>query len=295
MKSLYNNLLKRGFTFVQEEEARVIDTNAIVARRLEALSARENHRREKDGNAPSAGGDGFTAGLGAQVLPGPAEGEAPGNVIKAGEDAEQIREQAGREAEALLEEARREAEEIRREAEALAAGERERILEQARTEGYAAGQEKAAQEAEAQRRKLEQIKAELEQAYEKHLEALEPELVDAITGVYEHIFRVELGSYRDVLEYLIGSTIRSTEGSHNFLVHVSKEDYPYVSMQRKQILAEAASPGSTVEFVEDLTLHKNECLIETEGGIFDCGLGTELEELGKKLRLLSYEKQVKDH
>lgn len=295
MRSLSSNLLKRSFTFVQEEETRVIDTNALVARRLEALTVRESHRREADSGSLPAGSEGFTAGLGAQVLPTPSEGEDPGNVIKAGEDAGAIREQAAREVEALLEEARREAEEIRREAEALAAMEREKTLEQARMEGYAAGQEKASREAEEQRRRLEKTRVELEQAYERHLEALEPELVDVITDVYEHIFRVELGGYRDILEYLIGSAIRSTEGSHNFLVHVSKEDYPYVSMQRKQILAEAASPGSTVEFVEDLTLHKNECLIETEGGIFDCGLGTELEELGKKLRLLSYEKQVKDH
>lgn len=284
-----SNLLKRGFAVIQEEEARIIDTNSLVARRLEALSL--------PGGEAAAENGGFIPGLGAQELAVPLEGtgEDPGNVIKAGEEAGSLLEQARQEAEALLEGARQEAEQIRLEAQAMTARERERALEQARAEGFAEGQEKAAAQAREQLCSLDRKRMELEQAYEARLEAMESELVDVITGVYEHIFRVELGGQRDILVYLIGSALRSTEGTHNFLVHVSREDYPYVSMQRKQIMAEASSPGSAIEFVEDLTLRKNECLIETEGGIFDCGLGTELEELGRKLRLLSYEKQVGDH
>ena len=47
-------------------------------------------------------------------------------------------------------------------------------------------------------------------------------------------------------------------------------------------------PGSVLEIVEDVSLGENDCMIETEGGIFDCGLGTELSELAQKLKLLSY-------
>lgn len=115
--------------------------------------------------------------------------------------------------------------------------------------------------------------------------------MDTITGIYEHIFHVELNSYREILTYLISTTMRKIEGNRNFIIHVSKEDYPYVSMQKKQIAAGATASNSSVEVVEDLTLGKNECLVETEGGIFDCGLGTQLKELGQKIRLLSYEKE----
>ena len=41
------------------------------------------------------------------------------------------------------------------------------------------------------------------------------------------------------------------------LDHCSKEDYPYVSMQKKQIMAGATAPNSTVEIVEDMTLALN--------------------------------------
>ena len=60
-------------------------------------------------------------------------------------------------------------------------------------------------------------------------------------------------------------------------------------MQKKQLSAGAAAPNTVVEIVEDITLGKGECLIETEGGIFDCGLGTQLSDLRRKRKLLSYE------
>ena len=59
---------------------------------------------------------------------------------------------------------------------------------------------------------------------------------------------------------------------------------------RKQIAAGTVAPGSTIDIVEDNTLSQNECLIETENGIFDCGLGTQLSELKQQLVLLSYER-----
>lgn len=122
------------------------------------------------------------------------------------------------------------------------------------------------------------------------VDELEPQFVDTITGIYEHIFHVELGEYREILAHLITTTMRKAESNKVFLIHVSKEDYPYVSMQKKQIATGATAPNSTVEIVEDITISPNECLIETEGGIFDCGLGTQLSELRQKLKLLSYEK-----
>jgi flagellar assembly protein FliH len=84
--------------------------------------------------------------------------------------------------------------------------------------------------------------------------------------------------------------MRNIEG-RSLLVHVSKEDYPYISMQKKQLVSESVSSSTEVDIVEDASLSKNECFIETEAGIFDCGLGTQLSELSQKLKLLSYEKQ----
>lgn len=285
MRLLSSNLFKRYNTVVQEEDKRLIDANSLISRRIEELDILHNKHLGVGGSA------GFTAGLVAEQLEAPDE-EAflSGNVIKANEDARIIREQAAAQAESILTKAREEADAIRRAAIEQAQADGEEVIRQASSQGYEEGLQKAAREAETLKQQLMDRHRQLEEEYQRLIDEIEPKLVDAITGVYEHIFHVELHQYRDILAYLISCAMRKAEGSRNFLIHVSKEDYPYVSMQKKQITAGSISVNTMLEIIEDVTLNRNECLIETDGGIFDCGLGTQLEELGQKLRLLSYEK-----
>ena len=281
-----SNLLKRGFTKLVEEDARVINTNDLVAKRIRELSVKMQQGE----------GTGFVSGLTADkvdslVADTETEGDpqTSGNVIKAGEDLQKLKEDAEAEARRILEDAKAQAESILQEAKEQAEARKADVLEQARQQGQQEAKAEA-DRAEAQRTSEYQKKlAGLDAEYQKRIDELEPEFVDTITGIYEYIFHVDLHSYREVLCYLISSTMRKTEDNRSFLVHVSKEDYPYVSMQKRQIMAEATAPNSTVEIVEDMTLGKGECLIETDNGIFDCGLGTQLSELRQKLKLLSYE------
>ena len=177
------------------------------------------------------------------------------------------------------------------EAIAKAETEKTQILSQARQQGYEEGLSKAKAEIEAKEREFQEKARQIEEAYQQQIDVLEPQFIDTITGIYEYIFHVELGAYRDILVHLISTTIRKLEGSHDFMIHVSREDYPYVSMQKKQMLAGVVSANCNVDVMEDSSLEKNQCMIETESGIYDCGLGTQLSELTRKLRLLSWSKQ----
>lgn len=282
-----SNLLKCGFTKLVEDDTRVIDMNHLVEKRIRELSAKMQQEE----------GTGFVSGLAAdkvEALVADNEGsegdsQTSGNVIKAGEDWQKLREEAEAEAQKILEDARTQAESILQDARAQAEAEKADVLEQARRQGHQEAKAEA-DRTEAQRAaEYRQKEAGLDAEYQKMIDELEPKFVDTITGIYEHIFHVDLHSYREVLCYLISSTMRKTEDNRSFLIHVSKDDYPYVSMQKKQIMAGATTPNSTVEIIEDITLGKGECLIETESGIFDCGLGTQLSELRQKLKLLSYE------
>lgn len=286
-RSLSSNLLKRGFTQLVEEDARVINTNDLVAKRIRELAAKMQQDE----------GTGFISGLAADKVEalvtetgdGEENPQTSGNVIKAGEDLQKLKEEAEAEAQKIIEDAKAKAESILADARAQAEAQKADALEQARRQGQQEAKAEA-ERAEAQRAAEYQKKAAgLDAEYQKRMDELEPQFVDTITGIYEHIFDVDLHSYREVLCYLISATMRKTEDNRSFLVHVSKEDYPYVSMQKKQIMAGATAPNSTVEIVEDMTLGKGECMIETESGIFDCGLGTQLSELRQKLKLLSYE------
>ncbi|MBE5874172.1 MAG: hypothetical protein E7287_07150 [Lachnospiraceae bacterium] len=283
-----SNLLKRGNANVQQDEVRVIEVNALMARRIEALGLKVEH--------PGSGD--FVAGMPVQSMDADGvldefEEGLSGNVIKmqsSSEMTEQSREELSLAAEQILEEAREQARQIVEEAVAQAEAEKNTILEEARAQGYQDGKESARQENEKLAREYAEKKEALEEEYNQLVERLEPGFIDTLTDIYEHIFHVELHSYREILVYLISSTLRKIDGNRTFYIHVSKEDYPYVSMQKKQMAAGAASPSSSIEIVEDNTLSKNECLIETENGVFDCGLGTQLAELKQKLMLLSYEK-----
>ena len=84
--------------------------------------------------------------------------------------------------------------------------------------------------------------------------------------------------------------MREIDETKDFMLHVSPEDYKEVRAAKAMLTSESLVGNATVEIIEDMTLSKNECLIETGGGIFDCSLGTELEQLKKELKLLSYEK-----
>lgn len=277
-----SNLLKVQYTYVKQEDKRVIDTNELLAKRVEEYLLQEQAAAEAQGQEVSE--DGFAFGLNAEHLGVLSEEE----VEIAGEAEEEV--PVVPTPEELMQQAMDDIAVIKREASQQLDVERRRVLEEARQNGYAEGKKQAEQEYLAKERAMRQQMLEMEREYQKLIDELEPRFIDTLTGIYEQIFHVELGKYRDVLVHLIGSTIRKIEGCKEFTVHVSAEDYPYVSMQKKQLQGVVGVPGSVVEVVEDLKLERNQCQIETATGIYDCSLGTELEELSGKLKLLSYER-----
>lgn len=270
-RSLSSNLLKRGNTLLQTEEKRIIDSNELVARRIQNFYTVSN-MGETDT-------DGFRQGLYADDVT---------DLLSEEQETEEEDVYTGPGPEELLEEAREEIERMRLEASALLEEERRRVLEDAKNQGYQEGYDKGCREADRMKSELKAEKHRMEEEFRQLNDTLEPEFIDTLTGIYEHIFKVELGSYRELIIHLINSTMRNAESSRNFLIHVSKEDYPYVSMQKKQLMAGAVSAGTAVEIIEDIAMGRNDCLIEADGGLFDCGLGTQLQELGQKLKLLSY-------
>lgn len=285
-KLLFSNLVKGYYTNVQQEETRVIDVNEILEKRLEAL----NIQTQPEGEEMP---EGFVEGLDTDMVDALfSEDGTSSNVIKGNsQDEEANLEAVNNQAKHILAQAQEEAQRIREEARILAEKDAGTILDKARTQGYEQGRKKALEEVQKMEQKLQQHAIELEEEYQKQIKEYEPRFIDIITGIYEHIFEVDLQSYREIIVHLITTTMRGAEGSKDFMVHVSKEDYPYVSMQKKQIIAGAGAGSNSVEIIEDATLNKNECFIETEGGIFDCSLGTQLSELRKKLMLLSYEQE----
>ena len=293
---MYNNLLKSG-NVVKHDEARVIDSNTKIAERLQYLSEILQDNLEDEFY------DDFTAGLDAiqveQLLDGSEDmlfadnqemGSEAGVAMDPGFDAsfvEQMKADVQSEVDAMLSAAREEAEGII----ARASEESEQIRLEAMNSGHDEGYNKGyneglniAREAEEQ---CEIRRQELEAFYEQKIDELEPMFVDKITDIYEHIFMLDLKDKKELVHFLLTDAMRNIEGGKTFLVHVSKEDYEYVSTH-KEDLTHGLPGTSTLEVIEDMTLSESQCFIEADSGIFDCGIGTELALLKKELMLLSW-------
>lgn len=287
-----NNVIKYNYVVCNESDRRVIDSNELVAARIEKLSRILNTAGHHPGS--HSGSAGFTEGLNAmQVERLLSDGEEEdGAIIKESEEqAAALAEQASAQAETILEEARQQAESILEEARQQAENIKNQAEAAGRSAGYDAGYQEGLGTFSAQEAQLQEQEAALQREYEAKVNEMEPQLMSVLTDIYEHVLGIQLTEQKEVIVHLLQNTLNSMEAVKEYLVHVSREDFPYVSMRKKELLSSVAS-NSNLEVVEDALLSQGQCMIETGGGIFDCSLETELEGLKKELRLLSYEKAV---
>ena len=298
-----SNMIKRAFVKVEGSEKLMIDSNGLVLDKMEEIVSTS----PPAANGNDAGGfDEFTEGIVAdrvEMLVGEqeegveADAEAPSNVLKneeppqppPSEISEEILSAARAEAEGIVAEANEQAQAILSDAEQNAAA----TLENAKNEGYSAGHDEGynagMQEAEALKTEYQGLMESLENEYRQKIDELEPMFIETLTDIYEHVIHVSFSDSKDIIFHLIQDAVRKVEGNEGFIIHVSKDDYGYVSMQKDELLS-GITAAADVEIVEDMTLKSNECFIETGGGIFDCSLETQLAGLKRELRLLSYDR-----
>lgn len=280
----------KSSTVVQEREVRIINSNEIVAKQLESIA--QYVQEDTGGELENVFSEGIAAAEVAVLLkegeedpeienqPAAVDKGSKADIQIASKTASDIIQQANDEAAQILASAHQEAMQLKQEA-----------FDDAKAKGYAEGLKKGTDELNQKALELEQQKKMLEADYQNAVEELEPRLVDVITDVYEHVFGISLDEHREIVIHLINSTLFQMEGVKKFLLHVSQEDYPYVSMQKKELVAGTGIAAENVEVLEDFSMKKGQCIIETDGAIFDCGFQTQMEELRKQLKLLSYEQK----
>lgn len=309
MSSLSNGgVLKSGWVVVDPANTRIIDSNARAEAKLKELAL--ELARQCGDEADFA--DGFTQGIDAVEVSRLIRGDegsiigGPGPDMQIqGTEAAFPEQQGGLSQEEIIAEAQAQIEDMRQEALEEIELARVRAVEEGRSQGYQEGFEQGQNEGFAQGHQdgLDSVAEEREQAYaeisekiaaveeeyQQKLKELEPRFIDTLTGIYEHIFHVSLKNSRELIVHLIQNTMRNIEGGSTYLIHVSKEDYPFASMQKRELVKGTNIALESVDLIEDVTLNRNECMIETGNGVFDCSLGTQLEALNEELRLLSYE------
>jgi flagellar assembly protein FliH len=273
-----SNLLKRGTTTISEE--RIIDYNELIKLKLKNIANdRENH-----GNVDA---DGFVNGLKADVVEQLLTGSD-----EDGETA-QSQEDVNNQIAAALEEANEQAQTIRDEAnEVLAQAHMDarKIIEDAKRTGYEQGAQNAREEYNAKADELardyEAKKAQLEKEYNDMKASMEPELVETITEVFKKITYTVAEDNKDIIIGLINGVIKNTDISNEFIIKVSPEDYKFLVNNQGKIYC-SVSKEVTMDIVEDATMKKNQCIIESDTGVYDCSLDIELNNLIEDIKLLS--------
>ena len=314
------NLVKSPYA-KKKDNTRVIDNNARIEERIAAYQ--EEQRRKQMAAAQRAPepvyADEFEEGLNAEqleqltsdqtVYASPEGGEG---AFEEGYSEDEIPPDAGMipqeefvppppapmpappavDVQAMIEEAQEQANQIL----ASAQQEADAIREQAQRQGYDAGYNEGFEGAKAAAmQELEQEnemrREQLEMEYQKRLDEIEPTMVDTLTRIYEHVFDVNLRKEKSVILHLLQTTLSRVEPNGDFFVHISPSDYDYVSEEKEMLRSCINNPNATLELIEDPLLAENECMIETDGGIFDCSLGVELTELTRKMKLLAFDRR----
>lgn len=284
---MFSNLYKAGFVHLGED-ARVIDMNAILEKRLKEEAQRRSREPEHELVAAQ---DGFTEGLNAEkvdvLLEPDAEAASQQNAsIQEQEQLKQKIEEARNELAGLQAQIEQEKEQAQLEIDQM----KTKAFEEANEQGYQEGYRKGLDSVQELQKQCEDERLQQEQEYQKKLEEMEPLMVDTLCDVYSHIFKVEAKEHKELVLKLLQDTLLKVDGTGSIIVHVAKEDYAYVQEQKGALLEEAGMQSGSVEIVSDAALARAQCMIETEGGVYDCSLDTELAELKRRLMLLAYQK-----
>ncbi len=302
------NLIKGGLTAYKDNSKYVIKGNDAAAKILEELKAKMTPPEPEVEEDNAEEGE-FSEGLnplvleklvsdtdeeGQNIIEESQEGFSSGidsiaTSVSSKGDSKIIGgvfEESSAEAEKIIQNALSEAEAIKADAQATG-------FDQGYNEGLAKGQADAVHEFENKAAKLEadynakvnQIKAEYEELKNK----LEPMLVDKLTDIYQQVIEIDLYDDREFISKLINRVMSGEDGGRNYIIHVSGDDLDNVVSNKEDILKGTGISPELVEIIEDNSLNSGGCFIESELGIFDCGLDTQLTLLKKQLKLISIE------
>ena len=275
-----SNLLKKSSIINNDE--RVIDYNELIRKKMQTIMESRNNEMDADG---------FISGLHADIVEEliSDDNTADARTDESSEGEHQAAaslENINAEAEKIIEDARLQAEQIIADANKNAAAAFEEAKQNGYYEGNAAAQEEADKKQEQLEAEYNNRKKELEQEYNELKEKVEPQLVEVITDVFRKVTGVVAEDNQQIILHLINDVMHNADGSRDYVIKVSPEDYKFLVNNQGKIYC-ALSREVNIDIVEDTGLERNQCMIETNTGIFNCSLDIELNNLIKNIKLLS--------
>lgn len=301
--------------YITEEEEQIIDSNDRIRERIQdyersLLKAKDEEiARRKDEFYASITQD----EEGNVILPQDEEGnilfpfddegnqlviiDDEGNIVDAPISVSESDEPEAPSASLLLEDAQEQAEKIKHDARFAAdmilseAQEQAEALkshyeEEGKKTGYQEGIAQAMQEYNQKEALLEEENERMKAEYMQKLDEMEHKIVDSVCDLMEQFFVVQFGDSKELLLHLVDNCLLNIDSSKEFLIKANEAGYEFLQ-ENKSLLQEKVGSDAVLDIVKDPVLSEGQCLIETDGGVFDCSLDTEMRNLIKDLRSLS--------
>jgi len=199
---------------------------------------------------------------------------------------EELLEEARAEADRIIADANAQAEEILSAAQLNADAMKNLARQDGEKEGYNEGTQRAAMELKDSQA---QMQAEIDRMTNEFMERqmnMEREIVEMCLPVFEHVFSAELSGRKDVIYHLLDHCIMKIERTGQMQIKVSDANAEYIKSKKDEIQGKIGAEVG-LDIIADPLLNDSQCIIETDGGIFDCSIDTELENLIRDIKALS--------
>lgn len=277
-----------------KDEKKVIDSNAIISEKMVKIKEAFENRKQSSAEDAALTEDGFTLGINAEHVEELLKEEYGNEETALSEEeknekhkaADDIIENAKKEAEKIIEQAKKQADDIIKHSEEKAGIIMEEAGEEGRRNGYCEGVRKGEAEVLEKQQELDKYKEQLDKEYDNRIKRMEPELVDVLLKIFSEVTKVIAIDKRDLILTLVNSVMSGTEVSKNYIIRTNKDDAQFLRDNKDRIQG-VIGRDINIEIVEDPVLKRNQCLIDTDLGIFDCSLDIQLENLIDDIKILA--------
>lgn len=176
---------------------------------------------------------------------------------------------AGRKARGMLESAQREADGIVQKARAESANIRQQAKEEGFEKGFSEGLEK-----------FQESILEINEKYAALAESAESELLGLCMGVAHKILKQEMKTNPEAIVAIVREAIAPMSRKKTITIRVNPQDRTILQSHRADLMDTLMGSGQ-IQIVADSDIGQGGCLVETEHGIVDARLETEMNILSR--------------
>ena len=221
-----------------------------------------------------------------------AESTAFAEVKRQTDDAQIIKADAENYAQEILTKARAEAQEILAEAEQQRAKIESEAKEQGFEKGHAEGYEKGADEANRLVDRMHKILEAVMQRREEILTETESQIVELVILMARKVIKILSDNQKNVIMANTLSALKKVRARGEVTLRVNLEDVKLTTAHIEEFIQHVENiKGITV--LEDSTVEKGGCVVETDFGSIDARISSQLTELENKILEISPLKTIK--